>query len=470
MLGFDLTPEQEELRVKAREFARKEVLPRAWAWEETDEVPVHVLEKAWEAGIMSTDIPTQYGGKGYGLIESAILTEELAAACPGLATSIFDSSLGMAPLQMCENEPLRQRIFTEAASRFTLIAFATSEPSMGSDVAGMHCRARKEGDGYVLNGTKFWITNGGIAKYFTIFATTDPKDKHGGIGAFLVERDMPGVSTSPPIPKLGQRTSNTAGVRLKDVYVPMANVLAEPGKGFLLAMKTFSVTRPIIGSFAVGAARSAMEFALDYARKRHAFGAKLGDFQAIQFKIAEMYQKVETARLLTWKAAWEAMQGKDATVTASIAKMYATEAGQEVVDMAVQIFGGYGYTRFFPIEKFFRDSRLFRIYEGTSEIQRVIVAGYVLAGYKPVMPPLEDLPMLKDKEAAEKLANGESPGAWRCPVCGYIHYGPEPPEECPYCYMPRAAFREMKPLPEPGSGQIEPPPREKPPKEKPEAS
>ena len=212
-----------------------------------------------------------------------------------------------------------------------------------------------------------------------VFATVDPESSHKGICAFLVEKEWEGVQTGRHIPKLGQRGSNTTAINLKDVRVPKENVIAPPGQGFALAMRTFARTRPSIGAFAVGAARSAMEFAIDYAKKRRAFGTKIANFQAIQHKIAEMFQKVETSRLLVWKSAWEADQGSDPTITASIAKFYSTEAALEVADEALQVFGGYGYTKMFPIEKLLRDARLFRIYEGTSEVQRMVIARSVLS-------------------------------------------------------------------------------------------
>jgi acyl-CoA dehydrogenase len=311
---------------------------------------------------------------------------------------------------------------------------------MGSDVSAIRCLARRDGEDYILDGTKYWITNGGLADYMAIFATVDPARKHEGICAFLVEKDWQGVSIGRRIPKLGQRGSNTVGIRLRQVRVPRENVLAPPGEGFVLAMKTFARTRPAIGAFAVGAARSAMEFAIDYARRRQAFGASIATFQAIQHKIADMYQKVETARLLVWKAAWEADQGLDPTIAASVSKLYATEIALEVANEALQIFAGYGYTRMFPIEKILRDCRLFRIYEGTSEVQRQILSGFALGAYQPVMPPLDDLPIHLDRD----IVNAE-PGqsAWRCRVCGHVHYGEEPPEECPYCFFPQSAFKRV---------------------------
>ena len=442
MLNFQLSPEQQKLQKKAREFALKEILPVAWYYDEVDETPLSVLKKAHAVGLINGDIPKKYGGKGWGLIESVVITEEFAAACPGLATSIFDNSLGMEPLSLSKNEALKKKYFAKIQKDFRLICFATSEPTMGSDVAGIRCKAERDGDDYILNGTKFWITNGGLADYMSIFATVDPDSQHDGICAFLVERDWPGVSIGRKIPKLGQRGSNTVGINLKDVRVPKENVMAPPGEGFVLAMQTFSRTRPAIGAFAVGTARSAMEFATDYAKKRRAFGTKIANFQAIQHKIAEMYQKVETSRLLVWKAAWEADNLMDPTISASIAKFYATEAALEVANEALQIFGGYGYTKMFPIEKLLRDARLYRIYEGTSEVQRYIVSGYAMNAYEPVMPPLEDLPIHREKDPAD-LVDKEDATAWRCRICGYVHDGDEPPDECPYCFFPKSAFKKV---------------------------
>ena len=440
MLDFTLTPEQIELQQKAREFALKEVLPVAWHYDEKDETPLPVLRKAYDAGIMNVGIPKAYGGRGLGLIEAAILTEELAAACPGLATSIFDNSLGMEPLLLSESEEVRQRYLPPILNDFKLVCFATSEPLMGSDVAGIRCEARADGNDFILNGTKYWITNGGLADYISVFATVDSKTQHDGICAFLVEKEWPGVTVGRPIPKMGQRCSNTVGLKFDNVRVPKSNMLAPPGKGFILAMRTFGRTRPIIGAFGVGAARSAMEFAMDYAKKRKAFGAPIANFQAVQFKIAEMYQKVETARLLTLKAAWEADQGMDPTLSASIAKFFGTEVALEVVNEALQIFGGYGYTKMYPVEKLLRDVRLLRIYEGTSEVQRVIVSGHLMGSYQPVMPALEDLPLHRDVDPLRDEAAGT---AWRCRICGHVHYGDDAPDECPYCFFPQSAFKKI---------------------------
>ena len=291
MLNFNLSKKQLYIQKKTREFALKEILPVAWYYDEKDEIPLAVLRKAYDQGLMNNDIPKKYGGTGYGILEGAIMTEEIAAACPGLATSLFDNSLGAEPLILCANEALKKKYLSKLVKEFKLICFATSEPGMGSDVAGMRCEAKKDGNDYLLNGTKYWITNGGVADYFSVFATQDPKSGHEGICAFIVEKSWKGVTIGRAIPKLGQRCSNTVGLKFENVRIPKENMLAPPGEGFILAMKTFARTRPVVGAFGVGGARSAMEIAIDYAKKRRAFGSKIGDFQAVQFKIAEMYQK-----------------------------------------------------------------------------------------------------------------------------------------------------------------------------------
>ncbi|MCJ7547725.1 MAG: acyl-CoA dehydrogenase family protein [Deltaproteobacteria bacterium] len=403
MLDFTLSPEQVAIQQQARAFALKEILPVAAYYDESNVLPMDIMKKAFAAGLLNSGIPKQYGGRGLGLIEAVLITEELSAACLGFATSLSDNGLGMEPIILSNKEDLKKKYLTILAKEPKLICFATSEPTMGSDVASMHCRAEKKGNDYILSGTKYWITNGGVADYMTVFATVDPKSQHKGICAFVVERGWEGVSSGQHIEKLGQRASNTTALNFKNVLVPKENVLAEPGEGFVLAMRTFSRTRPSIGAFAVGAARSAMEFAIDYAKRRQAFGMTLQSFEAIQFKLAEMYQKVETARLLVLKSAWEADSGMDPTISASIAKFYATEAAFEVASEAMQVAGGYGYTRMFPFEKLLRDIRLLMIYEGTSEVQRLIVAGHALGNYKPVMPPLEDLAILRSEGTGKML-------------------------------------------------------------------
>jgi acyl-CoA dehydrogenase len=386
-MDFSLTEEQLKLQQKARAFAVNEILPVAKKYDEKGEFPLPVIKKAWEEGLLNIAIPKEYGGPGYGLIESCLLVEEIASACPGIATSLFDNNLGAEPIIIGGNEEQKKRILGELINEFKLIAFATSEAGMGSDVAGLQCKAEADNDdGFVLNGNKFWITNAGYADYISVFATIDPEKKHRGICAFIVPTDYEGVTIGSPLKKLGHRSSNTAAVILRDVKIPKENVLAKPGRGFVLGMQTFAHTRPAIGAFAVGCARSAMEYAIYYANSRETFGRKIGNYQAIQFKIAEMYKNIEAARLLTLKAAWEADQGKDNTISASCAKAFASDVAMETATEALQIFGGYGYLESFPIEKLFRDAKLYQIYEGTSEIQRIVISRHVLKQYQKKMP------------------------------------------------------------------------------------
>ncbi len=385
-MDFELTEEQKALQKKAREFAINEVLPVARKYDESEEFPMPVINKAWEQDLLNSGIPKKYGGPGYGLLDACIIVEEISSACPGIATSIFDNNLGAEPIIIGGNEEQKTRILGELTNEFKLIAFATSEPTMGSDVAGMKCKAEKEGEDYILNGAKFWITNGGFADYITVFATVDPEQKHKGIAAFIVDTKTEGVRLGKHIPKLGQRASNTVAVTLKNVRVPEKNVLAKPGRGFVLAMQTFAHTRPAIGAFATGCARSAMEYAIDYANKREAFGRPISNFQAIQHKIADMYKDIEAARLLTHKAAWEADQGLDNNMSSAIAKAFASDVVMRVTTEAVQVYGGFGYLRTYPVEKLFRDAKLYQIYEGTSEIQRIVISRFALKGYKHAMP------------------------------------------------------------------------------------
>ena len=385
-MDFNLTEEQKALQQKARDFAIREVLPVARKYDESEEFPLPVIKKAWEEKLLNLGIPKKYGGQGYGLLDACLVVEEMSSACPGMATSIFDNNLGAEPIVIGGNEEQKERILGELINEPKLIAFATSEPTMGSDVAGMKCRAEKDGEEYILNGAKFWITNGGYADYITVFATADPEKKHKGIGAFIVDTKTEGVKLGKHIPKLGQRSSNTVAVALKNVRIPKENVLAKPGRGFVLGMQTFAHTRPAIGAFAVGCARSAMEYSIDYAQKREAFGRPIANYQVIQEKIANMYKDIEAARLLTYKAAWEADQGLDNNMSSAVAKAFASDVAMNVTTEAVQIYGGYGYLRTYPVEKLFRDAKLYQIYEGTSEIQRIIISRFAMKKYEHAMP------------------------------------------------------------------------------------
>ncbi|MHA2175110.1 MAG: acyl-CoA dehydrogenase family protein [Candidatus Hodarchaeales archaeon] len=385
MIDFSLTADQQKLQKKAREFAIDEIIPVSRKYDESGEFPFELYEKAFTEGLLDITIPQEYGGHGLGILDSCLLVEETAAADPGITTSLFCNSLGQEPIILGGTHEQKEKFLRPFSERLQFASFATSEPNTGSDVAGISSMARIEGDIIVLNGRKMWITNGGVASIVSLFCRLEGTKRHNGITAVVVPTEnTPGLTIGKPIPKMGHKASNTVMLRLEDVRVPIENVLGEPGKAFPLAMQTFAHTRPTIGAFACGMARGAMEYAIAYAKRRKAFETKLANFQAMQFMIADMKMHYEAARLLTWKAAWEADNNKDNTISASCAKAFATDYGMKTASDALQIFGGYGYTTNYLIEKLFRDAKLYQIYEGTSQVQRMIIGRFMLSKYSPI--------------------------------------------------------------------------------------
>ncbi len=371
MLDFELTQEQRMLRDLAREFAEKEVKPVAAHYDETGEFPWPIIEKAIDYGLFSPNIPEEYGGPGMSLFEEVLMAEELGWACTGIGTALGVNSLAALPIILFGTPEQKEKYLTRMAEG-TLAAYALTEPDAGSDVAAIRSTAVKKGDVYVLNGTKMWISNATVADIFIVFARTD-QDRYGGISAFIVEKEW-GVQVGNPIPKLGQKASPAAEVVLKDVEVPAENLLGQEGMGFLMAMQVFDSSRVTVSASALGLARRAFEEALAYAKTRTTFGKPIIQHQAIGFKLAEMAMEIEAARLLIWKAAWLKDQGKRNTMYAAYAKAFTADMAMRVATEAVQIFGGYGYSKEYPVEKLLRDAKLFQIYEGTSEIQRYIIA------------------------------------------------------------------------------------------------
>jgi acyl-CoA dehydrogenase len=385
MVDFNLSNAQKELQNRARRFAQEYMIPHAHYYDKTGEFPRSIIKKCWDEGLMNLSIPKEYGGPGLGSIEQCITVEEMAAGCAGMTTSIYVNSLGAEPILVAGSPEQKEKYLRPLTKDLKFISFACSEPGMGSDVAGIKTRVKRDGDQYVLNGSKFWITNAPHADVFTVFASLDPSLRHKALCAFIVDADTPGVKTGRPVEKMGHRASTTSSIMFRDARVPVENILGKEGEGFKIAMKTFAMTRPAIAAFATGLARAAMEFARGYTMKREAFGEKLSNFEAIQFKLADMYMKIEAARMMYLKAAWTADFVGDSTIPASAAKAFATDVAMEVASEAVQIHGGYGYIDQYPVEKIFRDAKLYQIYEGTSEVQRLILARYVLSGYEPAM-------------------------------------------------------------------------------------
>ena len=379
-MDFALDDELLALQDTARRFADEEVSPVAAEYDQTAEFPRAVIEKAWELGLSSTCIPPEFGGLGLSILGSCVIVEEVSRGCAGIATSAMCNDLGLSPILVGGSDAQREQWLGLCAEEFKLVSFCLSEPGAGSDVAGLQLLAEKDGNDYVLSGTKAWITNGGEADLYTVFATLDRSSRHKGLCAFVVPRDAPGLEPGKKEDKLGQRASDTRVIHFDGVRVPAAQRLGEEGQGFQIAMETLDRTRPMIGALAVGIARRALEECLAYTRERKAFGSAIAEFQAVQFMLADMAKDIEASRLLTQQCAWMIDQGMRASKQSSIAKCFATDAAMKATVDAVQIFGGNGYTKDYPVEKLMRDAKLMQIYEGTNQIQRVVIARELLSG------------------------------------------------------------------------------------------
>ena len=379
-MEFGLSDEQLALQETARRFAQEEMKPLAAAHDQSAEMPMGILRKAWELGLSHTYIPAEYGGVGLSALDAALVVEELAWACAGMTTSIMANDLGLTPILVAGNAAQKKLWLERLTQRFQLVAFCLSEPGAGSDVAGLALSARREGDAYVLDGTKCWITNGGVAEVFTVFARLEGSKRHDGVCAFVMDAKTEGVTIGKKEDKMGQRASDTRVIHFDGARVPVANRLGEEGEGFRIAMRTLDTTRPSIGALANGISRRALDESVAYARERKAFGAPIGDFQAVQFLLADMAKDLEAARLLTYQSAWALDRGTPAAKLSSFAKCFATDTAMRVSSDAVQVFGGNGYTREYPVEKLMRDAKLMQIYEGTNQIQRVVIARELLKG------------------------------------------------------------------------------------------
>lgn len=379
MIDFTLSEEQQALRDLAREFAQKEMAPVAAYYDRSEEFPWPVQKKAHSLGLMNISVPEEYGGGGLGSLEDCLVSEELAAGCIGIGASILANTLATTPIVLAGTEEQKRKFLKPLCEEGNLAAFCLTEPGAGSDAASLTTRARRVGDEYVLNGTKRFITNGGVASLYVVFASTDPERKARGITGFIVPRDTPGVSVGKKEDKMGQRASNTTEVIFEDARIPVENRLGQEGEGFKLALQTLDRSRAGIAASGVGVARAAMEAAIRYSKERYQFGQPIANFQAIQFMLADMAIKIETARLICWKAAWLIDHGQANRFESSIAKCYATDIAMQVTTDAVQIFGGYGYSKEYPVEKYMRDAKLLQIYEGTNQIQRIVISRALLS-------------------------------------------------------------------------------------------
>jgi acyl-CoA dehydrogenase len=373
MVDFTLTEEQQNLRELAHNFAAREIRPVAWEFDRDATCPQAIIEKAWEVGLMNPHIPEEYGGAGASAMDGALIEEELGWGCSGIGTSISCNGLASAPVLLGGSEQIKQTYLGMPTDAPRLASFCLTEPDAGSDVSGMRTRAVKQGDKYVINGSKTFITNGGYADWYTVYAKTDPDAGHHGISAFVVPRGA-GVIVDKHEDKMGQRASNTAAITFNDVEIPVANLLGEENHGFKLAMMTLDRTRPGVAAMVVGIARAAFEFAVEYSKERVQFGVPIAMHQAIEFMIADMATKVHVGRLATWNSAALLDQGRRNTLESSHAKRFAADAAMDVTTDAVQIYGGYGFIKDYPVEKLMRDAKIMQLYEGTSQIQRLVIA------------------------------------------------------------------------------------------------
>jgi acyl-CoA dehydrogenase len=373
-ISFALSDEQRALRELAHDFAEREIRAVAADYDERSQHPGDVIAKAHEVGLMNPHLPEEYGGPGLSAFDQMLIGEELAWGCSGIATSIVANILGSLPVLLAGSEEQKRAWLAPLVDEPLLCSFALTEPAAGSDVSAIRTTAARGGDDYVLNGSKMFITNAGQADWFVVFASTDRDAGHRGLTAFVVPGDADGVVVEKHLDKLGQRATDTSALAFQEVRVPLANRLGEEGEGFKIAMRTLDFTRPGTAVGAVGVARAALEYSVDYAKQRVQFGQPIAMNQGVNFLVADMAAEIEAARLLTWQAAWLIDQGERATLQSSYAKRFAADTAMKVTTDAVQIFGGYGYMKEYPVEKLMRDAKLFQIYEGTSQIQRLVIA------------------------------------------------------------------------------------------------
>lgn len=376
-MDFQLSEEHQALKAMARKFSDQEILPVILEYDDKEEFPWEIVRKMHEVGLLTAGVPEAYGGPGIDMLGQILVTEEIAYGCGGVAATMAASSLLSPEPVVVGGTDAQKKMYFDVLNEGKLGAFCLTEPGAGSDVAGLSLTAKRDGNDYILNGTKQFITNGGVADIYTVFATMDKNLRFKGIVGFIVDRNSPGVSVGPEEKKMGIRTSDTRQVIFEDVRVPAANRLGEEGKGFGICMQALDLSRPSVAAEAIGIAVHAFEIAVKYSKERTAFGQPISNLQAIRFMLADMAMEIEAARLLTYKSCCLAMDGKPFNYMASYAKCFAADMAMRVTTDAVQILGGYGYLREYGAEKCMRDAKVMQIYEGTNQIQRVVIANHI---------------------------------------------------------------------------------------------
>jgi acyl-CoA dehydrogenase len=374
-IDFSLTSEQEDLQRLARDFVKKEMtIEVVRHHDETGEFPLPVLKKAWEVGLMNTHVPQDVGGLGLNVLDGTLIAEEIASGCTGIGTAMEANGLAQAPLIVAGSPEQKKKFLGPMLEELKFAAYCVTESQAGSDVQGIKTTARKVGDDYVINGNKMWITNSGVADWYFVLAYTDKEQRNRGMTGFIVPRSTPGITVGKKEQNMGQRASDTRGLAFEEVVVPKANVLGAEGQGWKIAMSAFDHTRPMVAAASVGLARSAADYAIGYAKERMTFGVPIAAHQGISFMIADMAKDVEAARQLVRLAAWTIDRGQRNTRFAAYAKCFAADVAMRVATDAVQVFGGNGFNKEYPVEKLMRDAKIFQIYEGSSQIQRLIIA------------------------------------------------------------------------------------------------
>lgn len=377
-LDFSFTEDQLAVQKMIRKFVDNEIVPVRAYYDETEEFPVDVVKKMQDLGLNCLVAPEQYNGVAYDALTISIIAEELCRGCTGIALSVLANNLASEPLVIAGNEEQQEWWFSRACGEGKIQAFCLTEPGAGSDVSNISTTAKADGDYYILNGTKCFITNGGYAEQFTVCATLDKSRKHKGMAFFIVDPELDGISIGRHEKKMGIRCSNTVEVVFDNVRVHKKWLLGKEGDGFKIAMQTLDASRPMVGALAVGIAQGAYEYARDYAKQRTQFGVPISAFQAVQFMLADMAMKIEAARLLVQKGCWLLDNGLPSSLLSSFAKCFAADICMEVTTDAVQILGGYGYTREYPVEKMMRDAKIMQIFEGTAQVQRLVIANNLL--------------------------------------------------------------------------------------------
>jgi acyl-CoA dehydrogenase len=377
MLDFTLTEQQRSIRELAHDFADKEIRPVAWEYDRDATWPEQIISQAWEVGLMNSQLPEKYGGAGASYVDGVLIGEELAWGCAAIGTTLGTNELAAAPVLLGGSEKIKAEYLGMLTEAPKLASFCLTEPDAGSDVSAMRTTAVRRGDKYVINGSKAFISNGGHADWYTVYAKTDKDAGHRGISAFVVPRDDT-VTVDKHEDKMGLRASNTAAISFNETEVPAENLLGDENHGFKLAMMTLDRTRPGVAAMATGIARAAFEFATEYSKQRVQFGVPIAMHQAIQFMIADMATEIEASRLLAWQSAVLLDQGKRNTLQSSHAKRFAADTAMKVATDAVQIYGGYGFIKDYPVEKLMRDAKIMQLYEGTSQIQRLVIAREIL--------------------------------------------------------------------------------------------